>query len=157
METVNKTRTPCIGICSTTSVGDAICRGCKRYAFEVIGWNGYADEEKRAVLNRIEKLTSQIIEQKMRIFSVPSLKAALLDSHVPFDETLSPYCWLHNLLKKCHRELVSLEECGVYVRPEYTHLTLAALYDSIDREILVLCEAHFDRYIGSLPDTLLLG
>ncbi|MBU2098945.1 MAG: DUF1289 domain-containing protein, partial [Gammaproteobacteria bacterium] len=26
------TKTPCIGICSTTSVGDKICRGCKRFS-----------------------------------------------------------------------------------------------------------------------------
>ncbi|MDO7671884.1 MAG: DUF1289 domain-containing protein, partial [OM182 bacterium] len=25
-------KTPCIGICSTTSVGDWVCRGCKRYS-----------------------------------------------------------------------------------------------------------------------------
>jgi predicted Fe-S protein YdhL (DUF1289 family) len=56
------TRTPCIGVCSTTSVGDAICRGCKRYAFEVIRWNSYLDVEKEAVLRRIETLTVQILK-----------------------------------------------------------------------------------------------
>ena len=32
---VNRTRTPCVGICSTT-YGDDVCRGCKRFSFEVI-------------------------------------------------------------------------------------------------------------------------
>ena len=43
-------KTPCLGICSTTSVGDVVCRGCKRYAFEVIDWNGYDDEAMAAMV-----------------------------------------------------------------------------------------------------------
>lgn len=42
--TMKDLRTPCIGICSTTSLGDRVCRGCKRYAAEVIDWNS-CDEE----------------------------------------------------------------------------------------------------------------
>ena len=93
-----KVRTPCIGICSTTSLGDSICRGCKRYAFEVINWNSYDEGQKKAVLNRIEKFNTQIIENKLRIVSEPDLRRGLRFWKVPFDESLSPYCWLHNLL-----------------------------------------------------------
>lgn len=143
---MTKTRTPCLGICSTTSVGDHICRGCKRYAFEVIDWNIYNDAEKRAVLDRIEKLSVQILENKLRIFSVPSLRQALQQWQVPFDPSLSPYCWLHNLLKKCHRDLQQLDDCGVYIRPAFSDHSLAALCEQIDKELLVLCEAHFQRY-----------
>ncbi len=146
---MQSTKTPCIGICSTTSVGDAICRGCKRYDFEVIGWNNFKDDEKRAVLHRIEKLNTQIIEEKLRIFSVPSLREGLKAWQVPFDESLSPYCWLHNLLKKNHRNLDTLEEYGVYVRPAYAQESLSALCEMIDREILILCEAHYQRYIAA--------
>ena len=43
-----KTRTPCVGICSTT-YGDEVCRGCKRFYFEVINWNKYDENEKDAM------------------------------------------------------------------------------------------------------------
>ncbi|MEM9624509.1 MAG: DUF1289 domain-containing protein, partial [Pseudomonadota bacterium] len=33
-------RTPCVGICSTT-YGDLVCRGCKRFAHEIVQWNAY--------------------------------------------------------------------------------------------------------------------
>ncbi|HBX36772.1 MAG TPA: DUF1289 domain-containing protein, partial [Pseudohongiella sp.] len=46
-------KTPCIGICSTTSVGDTICRGCKRFAFEVIEWNAFTQSQKQAVVDRL--------------------------------------------------------------------------------------------------------
>jgi predicted Fe-S protein YdhL (DUF1289 family) len=139
-------KTPCIGICSTTSLGDAICRGCKRYSFEVISWNGYNNSAKKAVLKRIEKLNCQIIENKLKIFSVLKLKAGLERHQIPFDQSLSPYCWLHNLLKKNHQNIEKAEEYGVYVLPEYAELSLAELSELIEQEILVLCEAHFARY-----------
>ena len=125
-----------------------ICRGCKRYAFEVIDWNTYSDEEKRCILDRIEKLTVQILEHRLRIFSVPSLRQSLEYWNVPYDPSLSPYCWLHNLLKKCHRELQQLDDCGVFIRPAFAHLSLPLLCEQIDRELLILSDAHYQRYVA---------
>ncbi len=142
-------KTPCIGICSTTSFGDSVCRGCKRYAFEVIGWNSYDPEAKQAVLNRIEKLICQILENKLRIFSVPNLKAGLEQLAVQYDPSLSPYCWLHNLLKKCHRDIDNLAEYGAYVLPEFQPLPLGELCELVDREILTLTQAHYERYYNA--------
>ncbi len=142
-------KTPCIGICSTTSLGDRVCRGCKRYAFEVIDWNAYGDEEKAAVLKRIEKLVCQILEDKLRIFSVPNLRLGLEQQRIPFNPELSPYCWLHNLLKKRQREAIPLHEFGVYVLPDYADLSVAQLGELIEEELLVLSDAHFQRYFVS--------
>ena len=139
-------KTPCIGICSTTSLGDSVCRGCKRYAFEVIQWNGYDEEAKAAVLNRIEKLVCQILENKLRIFSVPNLKSGLERAQVRYDPLLSPYCWLHNLLKKHHQQIADIREYGVTALPGFTELSMARLSEVIEQELLLLCEAHFDRY-----------
>ena len=45
-----RTRTPCVGICSTT-YGDDVCRGCKRFIHEVINWNSFKPEEKEAAVS----------------------------------------------------------------------------------------------------------
>jgi len=140
-----RTRTPCIGICSTTSVGDAICRGCKRYAFEVIRWNGYSEVEKEAVLSRIEALTVQILAGKFAIVSEQELAAALKQCKLPFNPSLSPFSWLHNYLKKGNL-VVSAEQLGISVQPAYSHYSLEQLAALVDEELLVLCEAHFARY-----------
>ena len=140
-------KTPCIGICSTTSLGDPVCRGCKRYAFEVIQWNSYDSAAKQAVLKRIETLVSQIMAHKFRIFSVPNLKAGLERARVPFDPALSPYCWLHNLLQKQHRQLESLSDFGAYALPEFGELSLSQLSELVERELLQLSQAHFERYV----------
>ena len=139
-------QTPCIGICSTTSLGDAVCRGCKRYSFEVINWNSYDDVAKSAVLSRIEKLICQILGNKLQIFSVPNLKKGLEKAKIPYDPSLSPYCSLHNLLKKNHQKIDNLREYGVCALPEFSDVSLTALSETIERELLVLCEAHFNRY-----------
>lgn len=43
-------RHPCIGICSTTSFGDDICRGCGRTAEIVRDWNGMKTWQKVSAL-----------------------------------------------------------------------------------------------------------
>lgn len=48
--------TPCVGICTTTNCGDAVCRGCGRTAEQVILWNSYDDEEKIAINNVLKSM-----------------------------------------------------------------------------------------------------
>jgi len=43
---------PCISICRYE---DEVCVGCGRTVDEVVGWYDMTDDEKQAVLNRIEK------------------------------------------------------------------------------------------------------
>ncbi len=49
------TDSPCVGICSTTNVGDDICIGCKRTAQEVIDWNSYTDQKRIEINLRLQK------------------------------------------------------------------------------------------------------
>lgn len=101
------------------------------------------------MLKRIEKLICQILENKLRIFSVPNLRSGLERASVPFNEQLSPYCWLHNLLKKNHKQIKSLKDYGAYVLPEFESHSLEKLSELIEQELLALCQAHFDRYYES--------
>lgn len=144
-------RTPCIGICSTTSLGDRICRGCKRYAFEVIAWNGYSEAEKAAVMSRIEKLTTQIMAARFHLFSVQRLEQVLIDFRVFYDPALSPWCWLHNLLQKHFHRIGNLAELGVELQPEHAGKDIRDLLLEINQELLTLSEAHLDRYFGVGP------
>lgn len=45
---------PCVGICSATSMGDAVCIGCGRTSEEVIEWNSYTDAQKIAINLRLK-------------------------------------------------------------------------------------------------------
>ncbi|MBY0408159.1 MAG: DUF1289 domain-containing protein [Rickettsiales bacterium] len=45
---------PCISICAIDEA-TGLCKGCYRAIDEVAGWLYYTDEEKRAVLARLEQ------------------------------------------------------------------------------------------------------
>ena len=49
-----RSSTPCLGICSTT-FGDEVCKGCKRFAHEIVSWTKYF-EEREIINDRIENL-----------------------------------------------------------------------------------------------------
>jgi len=48
-------KSPCRGICTATSQGDEICRGCYRNDYDVIAWNGYSDQQKIEALTRSQE------------------------------------------------------------------------------------------------------
>lgn len=48
------TDSPCVGICSATALGDAICVGCGRTFDEVIQWNTYTDDQKISINQRLQ-------------------------------------------------------------------------------------------------------
>jgi len=150
MRSMNRVRTPCIGICSTTSFGDRICRGCKRFNFEVINWNGYSEAEKAAVQARINQFTQQLMSNKFRIRDPQKLESVLQDFRVFYDPDLSPYFWLHQLLQKHLYRLGSLDEIGVELMPEYRGQDVRDVLLQINDELHALSEAHFDRYFRTL-------
>ena len=62
-----KKRSPCVGICSTT-YGDLVCRGCRRFSHEIVGWNGYTEEQKALILVRLKQLKRGVLTQYLEIF-----------------------------------------------------------------------------------------
>ncbi len=140
--------TPCIGVCST-GIGDAVCRGCKRYAFEVIDWNSYSDEQKRAIEARLDKLLAQIVLGKVALFDPLRLERALIAQQIRYRRHRSAPCWVFDLLRAGASQISDTQVFGFAVLPGYAHLGLAELREQIDREFFVLSEAHYQRYIHS--------
>lgn len=68
-------RTPCIGVCSTT-YGDLVCRGCKRFAHEVVGWNGFADAQRHVVWTRLNRLLAESVRAYVTVVDEQRLRAA---------------------------------------------------------------------------------
>ena len=76
-----RSSTPCLGICSTT-FGDEVCKGCKRFAHEIVGWTKYSQGEREIVNDRLEKFKIQILQHRfaslIKIFLSRCLKKKLL-------------------------------------------------------------------------------
>jgi predicted Fe-S protein YdhL (DUF1289 family) len=95
---INACKTPCIGVCST-GIGDTVCRGCKRFSHEVIAWNSYTQDERRAVLQRIDVLLGQIVARWLVIDDIGQLRRQLKLQQINFDENRYPASWVVELLK----------------------------------------------------------
>jgi predicted Fe-S protein YdhL (DUF1289 family) len=139
--------TPCIGVCST-GIGDAVCRGCKRFSHEVIDWNGYTDAQKRAICARLDQLLAQIVAAKLTIFDVGRLESQLRAQRVRYSAHRGPAMWVFELLRAGARQIDDTHAFGFVVEPSHRHLALTELREQIDREFFILSEAHYERYIG---------
>ncbi len=140
-------KTPCVGLCSTV-YGDLVCRGCKRFHHEVVSWNGYSEEVKRSVWQRLEVLLAQVMAAKLEIFDAPLLRSQLESRQIRFVVDQSPYCWAYQLIARGARVIQQLEAYGVVLLPEFRDWSLPELRDAIDREFFLLSEAHYQRYIA---------
>ena len=146
-------KTPCVGLCSTV-YGDLVCRGCKRFHHEVIHWNGYNEDEKRAVWLRLEQLLVQVMTAKLEIFDADKLRLQLVQRKIRFVPHQSEYCWAYQLIARGARVISQVEAYCFVLLPEFRNWSLPELRDAIDREFFLLSEAHYQRYIapGFLKD-----
>ena len=119
-------RTPCIGVCST-SYGDHICRGCKRFSHEVTGWIKYSDTEKSLVNERLQKFKITILEDKFTIIDSEKLKNKLKDANISFNQELDPLCWVFDLFRTFTIEDIDLEEVGIALKGEFSSMALSKI------------------------------
>jgi predicted Fe-S protein YdhL (DUF1289 family) len=139
--------TPCIGVCST-GIGDTVCRGCKRYAHEVVHWNSYNDQQKGAINSRLDLLLSQVVGAKLTVFDAGLLERRLQAQQLRYSAHKSPPVWVFELLRAGASQIGDTREFGFAVEPGYRLLSLSALREQIDREFFLLSEAHYQRYMS---------
>jgi len=139
-------KTPCIGVCST-GIGDSVCRGCKRFAHEVIAWNSYTPQQKRVVDGRLSGFLSQCVSNKVQITDKTLLQWQLRVQQISYVEEHDEYCWLYSLLKAGAGQIVNPRDYGFEVDLRFRDRPLTELREIIDSEFLILSQAHYDRYM----------
>ena len=140
---VNRTRTPCVGICSTT-YGDDVCRGCKRFSFEVIHWNAFKPEERESVWKRLEKLKSQIMASRLKVFDSKKLEESIKHFQLKIKDDLNDLSKAFEVIKQVSESFKNLEEFGVDVFEKNKSLT--SLKEEIENELYTLSKAHYEKY-----------
>ena len=143
-------KTPCIGVCST-GIGDVVCRGCKRFAHEVIHWNGYSNAQKAIIDQRLADFLSQCVSNKLQVIDKALLAWQLEVQQVRHNPAHDEYCWVFALLKAGAGQIEDSNAFGFEVDLRYRDIPLLALRDMIDQEFYILSEAHHQRYIQT-PD-----
>ena len=92
-------RTPCIGTCSTT-YGDLVCRGCKRFAHEIVQWNAYDAEQRRAVWQRLLELRAGAVRSVLEIRDLRCLREQADRLGVAGSDDVEPENLLYDLLQR---------------------------------------------------------
>ena len=146
------TKTPCIGICSTT-YGDEICRGCKRFSHEVTSWIKYSDNEKDNVNKRLQKFKKLILTDKFSIIDEQLLKKSLDDAKIMYNDKLEPICWLFDLFRALSQDSLKLSSLGVELKSPYSKHSISEIKELINKEFFELSTAHYQRYIKNVKVT----
>lgn len=139
--TIESRRTPCVGICSTT-YGDLVCRGCRRFAHEVVAWNGYTEAQRARVWERLVTLRDAATDMYLEIVEPALFDAAT--SALPMPPDASALARAYELLRRRARVLSDLAAVGI--RPRRAHAdTASALRDAIDAEFHLRSVAVYER------------
>ena len=141
----NKASTPCLGICSTT-YGDNVCKGCKRFVHEVINWNKYAIPEKELVNSRLESFKLTVLKDRFSVSNAELLATRLNDQGINFNDSLDPMTCIFDLLRAAGSQDLDLSQFGIIC---HSNAELSELKDQIYTEFLDLSEAHYERYFST--------
>ena len=128
-------RTPCIGVCSTT-YGDDICRGCRRFRHEITSWINYSDSEKNIINRRLEKFKVTVLEEKFLVADIDKFKVALNQSKIRFNQDLEPICWVFDLFRSLNTEDLNLKDFGLAIQKEFANIPLPQLKEEVNLSLI---------------------
>ena len=139
---MSRSTTPCLGICSTT-YGDSVCKGCKRFVHEVIDWNKFNSNEKELVNTRLEEFKIIVLKNRFLVSDKDLLTAKLKENAIRFNNALDPLTWIFDLLRASGTQELDLDQFGIKT---LVSEALPTIREQINKEFLELSEAHYDRY-----------
>ena len=143
----NRSSTPCIGICSTT-FGDDVCKGCKRFSHEITNWGKFSADERAVVNSRLEQFKTTILEEKFSISDSELFESKMNEFSINFNSSLEPITWIFDLLRASSNKDLNVNDFGVEILPAFSDLSLIELRDLINQEMLQLSEAHYYKFFN---------
>ena len=141
----NRSTTPCLGICSTT-YGDDVCKGCKRFVHEIIGWPKFSQDERALVNDRLEKFKILILKDRFKIADQDLLQIKLRENAINYNNSMDPLTWIFDLLRAAGSQSLDLKQFGITSLMSYDSSTIKY----INQELLELSEAHHESYFKKI-------
>jgi hypothetical protein len=145
---LDERRTPCVGICSTT-YGDLVCRGCKRFAHEIVAWNAYSADQQARVWRRLVELRDAATSAHIVVRDAERLELATAQLKLPNDASAASRAY--ELLRRKSRSIVRIEDVGL-AAVGLDAPTATVLRDRIDAEFLRRSVAVYERSFRVVVD-----
>jgi len=131
-------RTPCVGVCSTT-YGDLVCRGCKRFSHEIVGWNAYSEDQRERIWSRLNTLLTDSVRAHLEVVDEDKLRsvATRLKLHNAADLPAEVLAF-----RTLRTRAVPLEALGLH--PRHVGHSAGDTARAIDTEFYVRSRAHYE-------------
>ena len=142
----NRSTTPCLGICSTT-YGDDVCKGCKRFVHEIINWPKYSMDERAIVNDRLEEFKLLILKERFKVVDKDLFASKLKENAINYNNSLDPLTWIFDLLRASGSQNLDLAQFGITSLQNFDFKTIK---DELNNEMLELSKAHHERYFKNL-------
>lgn len=133
------TFTPCAGRCSTT-FGDHVCRGCRRFNHEIINWNSYSIEQQYAVWQRLDDQLDRILVRLLPHADKLKVERFLIHKHSKLLPQASYGRKLYNALRLCEKNKHLIEESGLNIDVKM----IKPIWQTFEKQILLLAQASYD-------------
>lgn len=146
---IESRRTPCVGICSTT-YGDLVCRGCKRFAHEIVDWNAYTEDQRMRVWTRLYALRDACVSALIEVADDAKFAEVVLEV-LPHGNGLQIQSMIYELLRRRCRSIVRLADVGLRARTDH-FVTASAIRDEVDREFYARSRAAYERSFHTAVD-----
>ena len=125
-----------------------MCRGCKRFAHEIVGWNGFEDSQRAVVWQRLGQLLRESVAACIAIDDEARLRTAATDCGLPTTGGASIELLAFDVLRQhlARDENPQIAELGLAPVDETTTPRRAAeATQRIDREFHERSLAHYER------------
>ena len=137
---------PCIGVCSTT-YGDLVCRGCNRFAHEVVQWNGYDDDQRTVIWRRLDELRDGSVTRFLSGNRVGELCAAAESVKLKELPGVSDCSRAYEVLRR-----LALRRQALPWRPVAEQSSARQLLATVDRELHDRSLAFYERSFKVLAE-----
>ena len=134
-------QSPCVGFCSTT-LGDPICRGCKRSTREVDAWNRMTSEQQAAVWERLWQQLTTVVPCYLQVLDARQLQQQLEQRGIRHHPKAPPEAWALDLLRVGCQHTQDLTAYGLKPTPRAGGLSPAALFNCLNRELLAESQVY---------------
>jgi predicted Fe-S protein YdhL (DUF1289 family) len=138
---IGQRTSPCIGICSTT-YGDLVCRGCRRFAHEVASWNAYTEAQRERVWQRLGSLRDAATAALVEVIDDARLRAAAARFNV--SDVTNSYAVAYEVLRRSVRLESDLAATGLRARGSESS-DPRTLRDAIDAEFHLRSVAAYEH------------
>jgi len=120
--------------------GDQVCRGCRRFSYEVIEWNRYTPEQKLMVWQRLDEQLDRVVVPLVPYANPHQIKDFLAQRQVRLMPSNSEGRRIFEAMRVCQRTPELLPQSGLNLSAS----DFETVWPEIEKRLYTLAMANFE-------------